>query len=119
MNASADTPHLAATLAAARAVEAHLSKAAAALKRLSNAPEEPLQSALTGPDLIAAHRREHRKGVPGKIETDPEPEAFIRARFATLTFPRIAAEVASTFPPDRRASQSSIHRRWRRNQPER
>ena len=50
----------------------------------------------------------------GKIERDPELQAFIRARCLTLTFPERAAEVAATFPPDRRVTPSSIQRWWHR-----
>ena len=103
---------------AARTADAHLSDAAAALKRLSTALECPLQTPSKGPDIIATHRREHRMDIPVKVASDPEPEALVRARTNTLTFPRTAAEVARSFPPDRRASQSSIHRWWHRNRPE-
>ena len=84
---------------AARTADAHLSDATAALKRLSTALECPLQTPLKGPDIIAAHRSEHRMGVPGKVASDPEPGAFVRARTDTLTFPPIAAEVARAVPP--------------------
>ena len=81
------TGDMAEAVAAARTAKAHLSQAAAALKRLSTALECPLQTPLKGPELIATHRREHRMGVPGKVASDPEPEAFFRARTDTLTFP--------------------------------
>ena len=93
------TSDMAEAVAAARTAEAHLSQAAAALKRLSTAIESPLQTPLKGPELIATHRREHRMGVPGKVASDPEPGAFVRARTDTLTFPRTAAEVARALPP--------------------
>jgi len=38
-------------------------------------------------------------GVPAKVASDAEPEAFVRARTDTLTFPRTAAEVARAVPP--------------------
>jgi len=82
------TGNMAEAVAAARTAKAHLSQAAAALKRLSTALECPLQTPSKGPELIATHRREHRMGVPGKVESDPELEAFFRARIDTLTFPR-------------------------------
>jgi len=93
------TGDMAEAVAAARTAGAHLSDAAAALKRLSTALECPLQTPSKGPDIIATHRREHRMGVPAKVASDPEPEAFVRARTDTLTFPRIAAEVARAVPP--------------------
>ncbi|MDZ4309960.1 MAG: hypothetical protein U1A24_05315 [Cypionkella sp.] len=37
-------------------------------------------------DVIAAHRRAHRMGRPAKIAADPELQAFVNARFDTLTF---------------------------------
>ena len=134
MGRANQTPSRACTLAAVQAVDALLRQACALSVPLvaalaaeaqarkgqaetspSTGIEAPLQAATE--HSAARHRREHRIGVPGKVESDPELEAFIRARIATLTFPQIAAEVASAFPPDRRASQSSIHRWWRRNRP--
>jgi len=57
------TGDMAEAVAAARTAGAHLSQAAAALKRLSTALECPLQPPLKGPDIIAAHRREHGTGT--------------------------------------------------------
>lgn len=51
--------------------------------------------------------RTHQRG---KIEQDPELQAFIRARCLTLTFPEVAAQVAANFPPERRVTTSIIHR---------
>ena len=63
-------------------------------------------------DVKAAHRRAHRRGVAAKIATDSELQAFIAARFDTLTFDQIAKEVAENFSHERRVSRSSIHRWW-------
>jgi hypothetical protein len=63
-------------------------------------------------DVKADHRRAHRRGVPAKIATDPELQAFVSARFDTLTFDQIAREVADNFTRERRVSRSSIHRWW-------
>lgn len=60
------------------------------------------------------HRRDHRPGVPAKIDSDPELQAFIRARIDRLTFAQIAGDVAATFPPGRRVAKSAIHDWWQR-----
>ena len=86
------TGDMAEAVAAARTAGAHLSDAAAALKRLSTALECPLQTPSKGPDIIATHRREHRMDIPVKVASDPGPGAFVRARTDTLTFPRTAAQ---------------------------
>ncbi|MCF8516835.1 MAG: hypothetical protein K9G72_21110 [Rhodobacteraceae bacterium] len=63
-------------------------------------------------DVKADHRRAHRRGVPAKIATDPELQAFVSARFDALTFDQIAREAAENFTYERRVSRSSIHRWW-------
>lgn len=65
-------------------------------------------------DVNAAHRRAHRMGRPAKIAADSELQAFVTARFDTLTFEQIAKEVADNFPPERRVSLSAIHRWWQK-----
>ncbi len=65
-------------------------------------------------DVNAAHRRAHRMGRPAKIAADAELQAFVAARFDTLTFEQIAKEVADNFPPERRVSLSAIHRWWQK-----
>lgn len=77
-----------------------------------------LSTGLQGPvevDVNAAHRRAHRMGKPAKLAADSELQAFVNARFATLTFEQIAQDVAANFPPDRRVSMSSIHRWWQKS----
>lgn len=64
---------------------------------------------------LAERRRNHSRGTPSKISLDPELRAFIVARPATLTFEAITRDVASTFPPDRRVSRSSVARWWLSN----
>lgn len=59
------------------------------------------------------HRRSHRAGVPPRISSDPELEAFIRSRIDGLTFTQIIAEVAAAFPPDRRTILSALSRWWK------
>jgi hypothetical protein len=67
------------------------------------------------PPTLAEHRRAHRSGVPARITSDPELEAFIRARIDRLTFAEIVAEVAANFPPDRRTSMAALSRWWKAN----
>lgn len=71
--------------------------------------------ALTVRHAIAEHRRKHRAGVPGRIASDPELEAFIRARIDRLTYTQIVAEVAANFSPGRRTSLSALSRWWKLN----
>lgn len=63
------------------------------------------------------HRRKHRPGTVPRIDSDPELEAFIRARIDRLTFVEIAAQVAQTFPKARRVGKSAIHAWWARQKP--
>jgi len=63
---------------------------------------------------ITAHRKQHRTGRPAKIDTDPELQAFIRARIDRLTYLQTEREIAAYFPPNRRVSRSSIQRWWQR-----
>lgn len=82
---------------------------------LNQALNGPSNDALTLPSAFADHRRNHRAGVPARIASDPELEAFIRARIDRLTFTKIVAEVAATFPPERRTSLSALSRWWNAN----
>lgn len=63
---------------------------------------------------ITSHRKQHRAGRPAKIDTDPELQAFIRARIDRLTYQELAQDIAAYFPPNRRVSRSSIQRWWQR-----
>jgi hypothetical protein len=72
---------------------------------LSTGLKSPVKS-----DVKAAHRRAHRRGVPAKIATDPELQAFVSARFDTLTLDQIAREGEENFTCERRVSRFSIHR---------
>lgn len=78
---------------------------------------DPSNGAAPVPVAVADHRRCHRSGVPPRIASDPELEAFIRARIDHLTFTKIVAEVAATFPPARRTSLSGLSRWWKANRP--
>jgi hypothetical protein len=74
--------------------------------------EHPVQQPLKTPETRAAHRSAHRRGVPSKIDSDPELRAFIIARMDTMKFTEIEAEVRATFPPDRQTSKSALSRWW-------
>ncbi len=76
-----------------------------------NAPSNTLQ---TREQIYAAHGSAHRMGVPGKIESDPELQAFIAARIGTMTCAQVVAEVKSHFPAARQPSLSAVQR-WFRN----
>lgn len=88
----------------------------AALEALSRALPAPLEGPSSGPPAPAArHIAEHRRGVVGKIERDPELEAFVRARIDTMSFPEIEAAIAAAFPPERRVTDSTLYRWWARS----
>ena len=74
------------------------------------------QSDLPQSDLppIDPHWAAHRVGSPSRIETDPELNAFVRARIDRMTFAQIEADVAAHFPPGQRASMSGLHRWFHR-----
>ena len=79
---------------------------------LQTGVEQSLNWPLTVQQSAADHRRAHRRGTLSPIKTDPELQAFIRARIPTLTYAKIAAEVAANFPPGRRTSVSALSRWW-------
>ena len=66
-------------------------------------------------DPATRHRRNHRPGTLSRITSDPEIEAFIRAGLDSQTLVAIVAEIAATFPPERRISLSSLSRWWIKN----
>jgi len=80
---------------------------------LNEAIKGPLNEASPLPPSVADHRRAHRSGVPPRIASDPELEAFIRARIGHSTFAEIVSQVAAHFPPERRTSVSALSRWWR------
>ncbi len=63
---------------------------------------------------ITQHRKHHRCGRAAKIDSDPELQAFIRARIDRLTYQALAQDIATYFPPNRRVSRASIQRWWQR-----
>ena len=73
-----------------------------------NSPSTPL-------DPATRHRRNHRPGTLSRITADPQIEAFIRSHLDSLTLVAIVAEIATTFPPERRISLSSLSRWWAKN----
>ena len=74
--------------------------------------QQPLNTLETRTEILADHRRAHRRGIPPKIDSDPELRAFIIARIATMKFTEIEAEVRANFPPDRHTSKSALSRWW-------
>ena len=86
-------------------------------KRVQDPVERPVVPPSTGPHSAAEHRRQHRPGVPAKIEADPELRAFILARIDRMTFYQLQDAIAAAFPPDRRVAKSAIHRWWTKNRP--
>jgi hypothetical protein len=110
------TANLASLHAARLALVAAIGALDGLLKLIEACPETtlqpPLKPPLTAYDPLAEHRRLHRTGFLAKLDTDPELRVFVNARLATLTFDQIIAEVARTFPQDRRISRSSLHRWW-------
>lgn len=102
-------------LADLRASHAAQSRAIDALEAALHAGLQQGLNALPEPSVpTSEHRRAHRPGVPAKIDSDPELQAFIAARIDRLTFVQIAAEVAETFPPARHVGKTAIHDWWRR-----
>jgi hypothetical protein len=103
--------------AAQREIEAGMAALGRGLIRLQQALEGGIKLGVNAPDCIVPitdHRRQHRTGVPSKIASDPDLQAFVGARIDRLTFSAIAADVAAHFPPDRCVSSTSIHRWWRK-----
>ena len=86
------------------------------IKTLGTALNQAIKGVLNLPSTTAfttEHRRAHRSGVPSRIASDPELEAFVRARIERLTFAQIVAEVAASFAPERRISMSTLSRWWK------
>ena len=90
-----------------------LARIESGLAMVQEALSAPMQGTFNAPlntPLNGLQRRERRC----KIEADAELKAFVEARIHTTTFPELAAQIAANFPPDRRASKSSIHRWYHR-----
>ena len=77
---------------------------------LNQAIKGPLNEALNLPPTLAEHRRAHRTGFPSRIDTDPELEAFIRARIDHMTYAEVVTAIAETFPPARCVRRSALAR---------
>ena len=86
--------------------------------RVQTALKTPIELPLNGQqnrdEILAAHRRAHRPGMPGKIASDPELQAFILARIESLTLKETVAAVTEAFPADRHVSVSAVSRWWLR-----
>ena len=78
--------------------------------------QQPLNASQTRAEILAEHRRQHRSGQPSRIASDPELQAFIRARIDTMIFTDIIAAIAAAFPKERRTSLSALSRWWKANQ---
>jgi hypothetical protein len=103
--------------AEARAGAGALDRLAEAAQALQTSIEQGVESAFNPPSTAPAWRAAHRSGAPARIDSDPELQAFIRARIADHTFDRIIAAIDAEFPPERRTSRSSLSRWWTRNRP--
>ena len=61
-------------------------------KALERAVEHSLETGVEGPfealPLPNPHRAAHRMGVQSRLDSDPELQAFVRARIDRLTLPR-------------------------------
>ena len=106
-----DEAHQTAILLAAAIDQNH--RLIATLKSALEAPVEgPLNAPSTRANPAAEHRRNHRRGTLSRITSDPEIEAFIRARLDTDTLSGIVAQIAATFPQERHISLSCLSRWW-------
>jgi hypothetical protein len=103
--------------AEARAGAGALDRLAEATQALQTAIHQGVEPAFNPPSTAPAWRAAHRSGTPARIDSDPELQAFIRARIADHTFHQIIAAIAAEFPPERRTSRSALSRWWRRNRP--
>ena len=88
---------------------ASLDAATVTIEALVNILSTGLKSPVKG-NVKADHRRAHRRGVPAKIATDPELQAFVSVRFDTPTFDQFTREGEENFTCERRVSRFSIHR---------
>jgi len=85
-------------------------------------PSTPVEQSVKGTmhahqtteEILAAHRRAHRSGRPGKTESDPELQAFILAGIEVHTFAEIVPDTCAAFPAERRCSPSGLSRWWRK-----
>lgn len=100
-------------LGASRAIIASSSELETAIRAALDADVEGgVQQVLQDAPPLDPHRLAHRPGRTAKLAADPELRAFVEARLGAMTFDQIAAEVAATFPPDRRVRRSAIHAWW-------
>lgn len=102
----------------ARQVAQALDGAKASTARLIRTLEAGFNAPLNAPSSAVQHRAEHRMGVPSRLDTDPELQAFVLARIEKMTYKQVVAEVAENFPPSRRTSISAVHRWWRKRVPQ-
>lgn len=65
----------------------------------------------------AIMRRRGGKGLPSKIDADPELRNFVRSHIYRLPYADIVKLVNKRFPKDRRTSASAISRWWSKQRP--
>lgn len=101
--------------------EKGLNSLSIALDTVGKCEELALQNGLGNLPLsdlpVTEHRRNHRSGVPPKIDGDPELRAFILARIDRMGYVEIATAVSEHFPKPRHVGKSTIHawiKRYRR-----
>ncbi|WP_022705312.1 hypothetical protein [Pseudorhodobacter ferrugineus] len=105
-------------LVQARQTAQILDGAKAANVRLLTTLEGVVEAPFNDTSLAARHRAEHRMGVPSRLNTDTELQAFVLDRIERMTYKQVVAEVAKTFPPDRQTSISAVQRWWRKRAPQ-
>jgi transposase InsO family protein len=91
-----------------------LDDARRALNELEAALQQGIDTGVEQPVIDRCpHRAAHRPGLPARLDSDPELRAFVLARIDKMTFPALADDVATSFPPERRVGKSAIHKWWR------
>ena len=78
---------------------ADLDRVKRAVEQLSEAISSPVKAAQNAEMPGSDHLRQHRMGVPSRLDTDAELRAFILQNIRQMTFPKLAEAVAETFPP--------------------
>lgn len=93
----------------ALAAMASMERLARSLERLRGDLLQRSLSDLPRCDVLPTeHRRQHRPGVQGTIDANPELQAFNTARLDHLTF----KQIADHFPPALHIHQATVHRWW-------
>jgi hypothetical protein len=93
-------------LSSARDMQARARASVVAADRLCAALQSGIDDGLT----LAASPPARRPNRRAKIANDPELQAFVLARIMSMTFDQVLAEIAATFPENRRVSRAALHR---------